>query len=375
MSFLREALAAALESADNELPDGVSPEENLSEALMETEDAAQEAEEAEDVVDELEDAVDSTEAIVSALESHVADGGMTPQTALSHNVAMENVLRKLPLDVNRFTVSSESFGGTQERLVASQEALEGAKALLQKLWDGLKNAWTKAWNAVKTFFATIGKSAKALKAGAADLKNKAGSSGKSLKEGVSKIEVPAALVTGSSDANVYNGLNAIVKKGNELGGGIKAVTDKVGRIANFIGKGKISDEGLEEHLKKIAESASLDGLPGQDKNGKATEISVPGVNEAGNIAQGVTQIADYLSKFSEKEYKEMEKAMQATISKVDAEVKKADAENATSMRQQLTALNKASTELRKASTGFNSYAAKTAKNALSFGYKILKQYA
>lgn len=94
-AILREALAAALESIDDDLPRD-TPEENVAEALLETEQAAQEAEEAEEVVEELEDADASLEAIVTALESHIAEGGMTPQTARSHNVAMENLLRRLP---------------------------------------------------------------------------------------------------------------------------------------------------------------------------------------------------------------------------------------------------------------------------------------
>lgn len=376
MSYIRDALAAALESADADLPEGVTPEENLSEALMETEDAAQEADEAEDVVEELEEAADSMEAIVAALESHVADGGMTPQTAVTHNVAMSNVLRRLPLDQSRFTVSSESFGGTQDRLTATQEALEGAKNLLAKLWEGIKNAWTKAWNAVKNFFATIGKSSKALKAAAADLKNKAdAASGKSLKEGAGKIDVPAGLVTGSKDGNVAAGLGNIVKKTTVIADLTKTATGKMQRISTFVGKGKLSDENLEEHLKKMVEQGSLSGLPGQDKNATSTSISTPSAKEAANIAAMVTSIADFLGKFSDKEYKEMEKTMQTTIAKVDSEVKKADAENAADMRSQLSVLNKTSTELRKLATGFNSYAAKTAKVALGFGHKILKQYA
>lgn len=377
MSFLREALAAALESAENELPEGVAPEENLSEALMETEDAAQEAEEAEEVVEELEEAVDSTEAIVSALESHVADGGMTPQTALSHNVAMENVLRKLPLDATRFTVSSESFGGTQERLVASQEALEGAKALLQKLWVGIVNAWNKAWAAVKTFFATIGKSAKALKAAAADLKNKAdAASGYDVKEGVTQIEIPASLLIGSTVTSTVSGnLAKVAQKGDSMGNLTKSAVSKLQVIANQLSTGNGNTFEIAAEVAKLTTEAGIDdSLPGQGKLSGKQQAAVPDVKEAVKIAEQVKKIADNLETYSNNEFKSMETAINNALKAADGKVKRADEKEAEAMKKQIADLNKVGTSLRKLATSFNSYAATTAKVAIGYGHKIVKQY-
>ncbi len=377
MSFLRDALAAALESAENDLPEDVTPEENLSEALMETEDAAQEAEEAEEVVEELEDAADSMESIVAALETHVAEGGMSPQTATTHNVAMQNVLRKLPLDATRFTVSSESFGGTEDRLVASQEALEGAKALLNKIWEGIKNAWSKAWNAVKTFFATIGKSAKALKAAAADLKKKAdAASGFSLKEGVSQIEIPAALLVGSTVTGEVSGnLNKVVQKGDSLGGLTKTAVSKLTMISNQLSTGNGNTFEIAAEVAKLTASASADeSMPGTGKLSGKQQASVPAVKEAVNIAEAVRKIAENLDTYSNKEFKSMESAINSALKAAEAKVKRADEKEAEAMKKQINDLNKVGTDLRKLATSFNSYAAKTAKVAIGYGHRIVKQY-
>lgn len=379
-AILREALAAALESIDDDLPRD-TPEENVAEALLETEQAAQEAEEAEEVVEELEDADASLEAIVTALESHIAEGGMTPQTARSHNVAMENLLRRLPIDSSRYTVSHEAFGGTRDRLTASQEALEGAKNLLSRIWEGIKSAISKAWNAVKTFFATIGKSARALKAGAADLKSKAeAASGHQLKEGAGEVAVPPAVTVGSTfSANVSQGLAKIVAKGKEVAAASNEAGNTLESLAKIVGTGNGNQMDIAQKLAAITDKGKLsDDLPGQGGAKGENKVKTPSPSEAALIAKQVDAIASDLVNYSDKVFKAMEAKVNSAIKTVDARVtkdQKGYGDEGKGIKEQLQVLNKGASQLRTSASQYASYAARTAKAALGYGYAIVKQYA
>ena len=395
MSFLREALAAALESAENELPEGVEPEENLSEALMETEDAAQEAEEAEEVVEELEDAADSMEAIVCPLESHVADGGMTTQTALSHNVAMENVLRKLPLDASRFTVSSESFGGTQERLVASQEALEGAKNLLQKLWDGLRNAVSNMWNKLKTFVATFGKSGKAIKAAGADLQVRAGKlDGAPKKAKIDAGGAAKALHTGGSfNGKASSALTAIVKGGEGVVKAAQVTEVKLRGLAQQMASGRYdTQEGIKfaEAITKDLPSGELpggkeidiaeSGIPklGSKTNfsGTSTEVSTPSIDEIKATGKAISDVGEFLSTYSTKYFATLEKSVSTFIEAQKTLVSKAGSpEEVEKAKVALKDASKFASIAKSVGPAYIGYAAAAAKAAYAYGKKAAAAYA
>lgn len=162
---IRDRLAASLEEIVDE-----TPNEGYYDNLMEVEETAGELEESLKVVDGLGEVAQSMESICTALESHIADGGMSAQTAISHNVAMGNVCRRLGLPIDGQRVSVESMASDEDRLAVSQEALEGAKALLKRIWEGIKKAWDTAiaylkkfWEKVRNAWGSIRGKAKSIK--------------------------------------------------------------------------------------------------------------------------------------------------------------------------------------------------------------------
>jgi hypothetical protein len=262
-SILQSALAVSLEDL-SETTQEINPLTaetviELDEVLEEVRESGEEVAGQEEAVDTLSDAVDSLESLVVALESAVKAGGMSPQTADTHSRAMAIALRHLPVDKASYTLSTESFGGTGDKLVASQEALEGAKELLAKLWNGIKTAVLNAWNAIKGFYERIGKSGPAVVAAGKSLKQKAAATKSIPDAGKFKVSSSAAVglsVDGKFDptkalANVVQGYEVGVK-----GYGARILTS-LGPLIAVVESGQVSPQRLNEAAAKVDLNAAL----------------------------------------------------------------------------------------------------------------------
>jgi hypothetical protein len=240
---LRNALIASMESDDIELMNPLTDQQetNIDEVLLEINEGAEEVQQADEVVEVLEDAEESMEALAASLEAHIAEGGMSPQTARTHNVAMSIALRGLPINVDRVTVSSESFGGHGDKLSASMEALEGVKETLKKLWEGIKNAIKNAWAAVTNFVATLRKSAPVIAAAAAKLKVRAEALKGAKLKGDGKMDAVAAAkafhVGGKFDGDVAGALRKIENGVSGVDKSSKAGAIELRKIAGKITSG------------------------------------------------------------------------------------------------------------------------------------------
>lgn len=400
-ALFRAALASSLESVTEEInPLSDHVETDIDEVLLEVAEAQGEVDTADRVVDELETAEKSLEAICAALESHIAEGGMSPQTARSHQVSMNIVLGRLGVSSENYTISTESFGGTGDKLTASQEALSGAKEVLTRIWTAIKNAVEKAYTAVKNFIQTIGKSAPALMAGANQLKARAQAlRGKPLK-GDGDMDAGAAAkalhIDGKFDANtVGNALKAIVTGGNGVAKGandagtalLSIGTDLVsgsydkGKAAMAVSKAAFTPvpgtlPGGYVISKKIdADAPSISMAQSKKYEGEA-KIKAPSVDEVIAISNEVVAVARFLQDYSKKAFVKIEKDTNTLLNglKKEIDASEKDPQKAAALKANLNQVTRMTNLAKGVGPQFAGYAARSAKAALSFGSQVLKQY-
>lgn len=395
---LRNALMVSLEADDVELMNPVTDQQetNIDEVLLEINEAAEPVAEADQVVDVLETAEASVESLAVALEGYIADGGMSPQTAQAHNVGMANALRGLPLDADRFTVSSESFGGHGDKLTASQEALEKVKETLDKLWEGIKNAVKKAFAAVATFIATIGTSSRAIKAaGVALVKKAASTSGKAEGEMEATAAAKALHKGNGLNQSVGSMLKEIAAGGKGVAASAKAAEGALNTIAGEIASGHYTDDNASRaaFAETVMKSLPSGELPGgytievsdasvptltqtSPLNLKEVKVKVPELAEIKMIGQGIQEVADFLNSYSTSTFKSLQASVEKFIANQDKLVKKAgfSKEETAKTRDGLKATTKLAAVARGCGPQYLRYAASAAKAAYSFGNKALAQY-
>lgn len=295
-SILQSALAVSLESADGLVEDQeINPltEETIvavDEVLEEVREDAAQVEEHDAAVKELSDAADSMESLIISLESAIADGGMSPHSADVHGRAVANAVRRLPINASEFVVSNENFGGTADKLEASMEAMEGAKALLTKIWEAIKNAVMGAWNAIKNFFATIGKSGPAVVAAGQSLKKRAAES-----KGLQPTETKLNFVSGLNYLVVEGKLDmagalSAINHGYDIG--VKQYTNKMLAALNPLYQAIQKGEVAPERLKQVAgsinpESCLVDDMKGKLPGGYFFDLTV-GEGEGLDVLAGTS---------------------------------------------------------------------------------------
>jgi hypothetical protein len=414
-SILHSALNVSMEGIDPNASQEINPvtEETIvavDEVLEEARGDSAIVEEHDEAVEELSQAADSMESLIASLESAIADGGMSPQAADVHGRALAIATRRLPIDASEFTVSTESFGGTGDKLQASMEALEGAKALLSKIWEAIKNAVQGAWAAVKNFFATMGKSGPAVVAAGQSLKQRAAAA-KGQNPSVAKISMGMALnflVVGGK-AVPAQALSAI-NHGYDVG--VKNYTSKILAALNplyqAIQKGEVHPDRLKavagsinveacltEDMKgklpggyyfdlTVGNKEGLDGLAeaslklSQDKSAKVSEaeFDLPSVDEIGKLADQIVNMGKLIiaskavAGMAEKGINDAVKAGNSLVAKGDT----LDKTEAGSAKAVLAKLNKAARLTTGCSHQYLSFMGSAAKASASFGAKVLAQY-
>ena len=156
MSTSLKSLFISME--DDELFDTelvVSPDDTVEQEIAETAEAYAESEQGSDDVTELGDISEGLESIVASMEAAMEDGGLSPQAALFMQHAVNGYTRRLGLDAASITPSMESFGGASGQAAATTISMEGVGETLKKIWVAIKNAVSKAIQAVRNFFAKI----------------------------------------------------------------------------------------------------------------------------------------------------------------------------------------------------------------------------
>jgi len=416
-SILQDALAVSLESAaeaENQEINPVTSETivEIDELLEEVREGAASVDEHDEAVEELTDAADSLESLISSLESFIADGGMAPQTADMHARALQIATRKLPVNAADFTVSTESFGGTGDKLTASMEALDNVKALLGKIWDAVRSAVEGAWNAAKDFYAAIGKSGPAVVAAGQSLKKRAQAvkDAKSFKVagGLSRAHAQY-LVVGDKIAPaealkaIVHGFDVGVRQ--YTGNVVKAVSP----LLDTVRKGDITPRSLQS----VGDSIKIDGVLADDMKGKlpggywfdltvgggsgldmlaasslklsqdktamkdSYDLDLPSVAEISAMADGIIQIGKSMTEVR-KVQGLIEKGVKDVVAAGNAVVAKSNGLQKSEVAQAKAALakmNKVARLTAGCTHQYMSFMGGAAKAAAAFGTMVIKGYA
>lgn len=399
-SILMNALAVSMEGVDPSENTEINPvTENTSvavdEVLEEVRDAEDVVEEHDEAVEELEEVAESLESLIVSLESAVRAGGMSPRTADVHSRAMAIAVRRLPVDAAQYTVSTESFGGTGDKLTASQEALQGAKDLLSKIWNAIKTTVQKAWAAVVNFVTTLGKSARSLKKAGNLLKAQSGSM-----DGTPKVkEIDATALArflhsdGSLKYSITASLKTVKDNGEKVNTAAKTSVTVLKDLAGTIASGSANSSEQVQGMATIMGKFPSGNMPGGrvieendagipklvskvNLKDEAVKVKTPGKSDVAAIASSIVAIADMIEEYDGKHFKAMQKEINTFITKQDALVKKLEMEKAETakVRSELQGFKKISTMARSVGPEYMSYAASTAKAAYNFGRKAVAAY-
>lgn len=210
----------------------VSPDQTVEQEIAETAESFSEAEQGSDDVQELGDISEGLESIVASMEACMEDGGLTPQAALFMQHAVNGYTRRLGLSASSITPSMESFGGASGQAAATTISMEGVAETLKKIWVAIKNAVSKAIQAVKNFFAKIFGGVAKLKSRADALKKAVGELSA---DGKGKMKVPNANTLRfkgkANTGDIINGLKATNKLGAETYGQVLETANLYYKIA------------------------------------------------------------------------------------------------------------------------------------------------
>ena len=143
------------DESTNETELVVAADDTIEIEIADAAEAGAEAEEQADNVEELGEITEGLESILVSMESAMQDGGLNPQAALFMQHAVQAHVGRLGLSASDVTPSMESFGGASGQAAATTISMEGIGDTIKKIWLAIKNAISKAIQAVKNFFAKI----------------------------------------------------------------------------------------------------------------------------------------------------------------------------------------------------------------------------
>lgn len=152
---LKQLFISMEDEATNETELVVSADDTLEIEIADAAEAEGEVEEQGDNVEELGEISEGLESILISMESAMQDGGLNPQAALFMQHAVQAHVGRLGLEASDVTPSMESFGGASGQAAATTISMEGIGETLKKIWLAIKNAVSKAIQAIKNFFSKI----------------------------------------------------------------------------------------------------------------------------------------------------------------------------------------------------------------------------
>ena len=254
---LKQLFISMEDEATNETELVVSADDTLEIEIAEAGEAEGEFEEQGDNVEELGEISEGLESILISMESAMQDGGLNPQAALFMQHAVQAHVGRLGLEASDVTPSMESFGGASGQAAATTISMEGIGETLKKIWLAIKNAVSKAIQAIKNFFSKIFGGVGKLKSRHEALKKAV----KEIKEEKGdKIKVPNANTLrykGKADmGSILAGLNATLNVGgNEIKGLVDAAQDFYdARVPRLLDRAETNDFAREELQKALTES-------------------------------------------------------------------------------------------------------------------------
>ena len=256
---LKQLFISMEDEATNETELVVSADDTLEIEIAEAGEAEGEFEEQGDNVEELGEISEGLESILISMESAMQDGGLNPQAALFMQHAVQAHVGRLGLEASDVTPSMESFGGASGQAAATTISMEGIGETLKKIWMAIKNAVSKAIQAIKNFFSKIFGGVGKLKSRHEALKKAV----KEIKEEKGdKIKVPNANTLrykGKADmGSILAGLNATLSvSSSEIKDLVDAAQDFYDvRVPRLLDRAETNDFAREELQKALTEATS-----------------------------------------------------------------------------------------------------------------------
>lgn len=233
----------------------VAADDTIEIEIADAAEAEHEAEEQSDNVEELGEISEGLESILISMESAMQDGGLSPQSALFMQHAVQAHVGRLGMSAGDVTPSMESFGGASGQAAATTISMEGIGDTIKKIWLAIKNAVAKAIQAVKNFFAKIFGGVGKLKSRIDSLKTAV--AGLAAFDG-SDIKVPNANTLrykGKADiSSIINGLKATDSQlGKVVPDMINTANDFYGvKVARILGRSEMNEEAKNALKKELA---------------------------------------------------------------------------------------------------------------------------
>lgn len=271
---LKQLFISMEDEATNETELVVSADDTLEIEIAEAGEAEGEFEEQGDNVEELGDISEGLEGILVSMESAMQDGGLNPQAALFMQHAVQAHVGRLGLEASDVTPSMESFGGASGQAAATTISMEGIGETLKKIWLAIKNAVSKAIQAVKNFFSKIFGGVSKLKSRQEALKKAV----KEIKEeNGDKIKVPNAnTLRYKGKADIGSILSGMGATHQQAAGILKDLGDAAEtfyalRVPRLLEAAEVNDFAREELQKALSEAT--EGVEGVIK--KITSVGAP----------------------------------------------------------------------------------------------------
>lgn len=391
-ALIYEAFGISMERRDEE-PVIIGTEQTLitvKDALGAIDEYKLDVDESEEEIGDLEEVETSLEAIALAIRAQIREGGMTPAIALTHSVALEQLLGQAGLETQQYVISHESFAHDPiaVSLEAERTVKEAAKAVSSKLMGTI----TKALGEMELYIKSFSAVSKGLKTHANELKKEIAA----LPTPETVPEVNAAKVTGAFhqggqfDGRLEIPLNKVINAGETLvkfSNGVKGVVDKLITQASA---GNYTEGDYVAALEKATSGVHDTYLPGgqvltKDKNKPGQLVLVkddssakdPGTLKSPDqkkltlVCDRVIALADFIDQYN-RLLIDNEKEMKKLMTVLD---KKPGTEGAAAMGALGADSIAFMAALRGCGPSYIRYTAMQGKEALNFVSKCVKAHA
>ncbi len=187
-------------------------------------------------ITELEEIAVGLESIQVAAQATIADGGLKRAGAVMMHVAVEGYANRLGLE-EAMIPAIESFGSEGEAMTATQVSVEGIKDVINRVWEAVKAAVIKAYEAVANWFKQFFINAEKIKARAEKVKESVkDKTGDAEEAKVSVGGAVAKLHKGGKLASVSAAASDVKDLLGDVLGAQSILSKKAGDLADIVGK-------------------------------------------------------------------------------------------------------------------------------------------
>jgi len=272
-----DSTARPVDAGNTDGGETVIPAEALDNDTVEAElpavdEASTEINQHVETVDEAIDVQQGLEQIALALESAMADGGLSPQAARFMNIGVESLCQRAGIDTS-VVASLESYeGGATARATATKISLEGIKEWAERMWQAVIALYERVKTAIVNFFKRLFNAAEGLRQRAEAVKKAAGTiTGEAKEKEIALGSTAGKIAVGTKfDGKIDGAMEAVVQAVEdattfdaEVSQAIKADFDAISHAASNGGKVELKSVAAPKgYSEKEGNGLSTKTLPG-----------------------------------------------------------------------------------------------------------------